>query len=117
MDAGNNLADLRVEVTQYGADCPDRTVELEVFNDGAVAVDSTTVRVYAGDPAAGGEVLLDAVPVGTVPAGGSLGGIDLSVPLPTRSLTLFFVVDPDGAVDECDDSNNSVTRPAACILI
>lgn len=116
VEPGEAIADLRVTVALLDGDCPDRTLRVQVFNDGAVDVESATVRVYAGNPAAGGEVLGDDLAVGPIPAGGATGSLDIDVRLDNRSATVFVVIDPDGEINECDAANNASSVAVECAV-
>jgi hypothetical protein len=66
------------------------------------------VRYYAGDPAAGGTVLHDELFAGPIAAGASESrAVKLSRFPPNQDILIHVVVDPLGAIEECNVANNA----------
>ena len=106
VDPGDALADLSVSVDS--AECMG-DVQVTVTNNGAEDANDVVVRVYAGDPSAGGEVLGEAS-VETVTAGGSTT-VTVDVGVLVRTVVIWVIADPDDVVEECNDANNVVQGP------
>jgi len=105
VDAPPPLPDLRVVLDNPSKDCPP-PVSGKVFNDTAVAATGVVVRIYAGDPSTGANAIGD-VKIGTVEAGESVDFEQTLEGFPTRSpIRLYGEVDPDGVIEECNESNN-----------
>jgi subtilase family serine protease len=68
------------------------------------------VRVYAGEPPAGGMLLGEATIVSV--AAGESASVTVSVAGLTRDVTIWAVADPDDTIEECNDANNVVEGPA-----
>ena len=107
VDPGEELPDVAIAID--ATDCSGE-VEVTVTNDGSSEVSDVVVRVYAGDPSAGGELLGEGTVAGPIAPGDSdsvvvdVGGITLNV-------TLWGVADPLDAIVECNDANNIVQGP------
>ena len=107
MDAGEALADLVLVVD--AATCAG-DVDVTVTNSGSEDANNVVVRVFGGDPSAGGMALGEAT-IGSLPAGMSLMlGIDIGAR--TRDVTIWAVADPNDQIEECNDANNVVQGPA-----
>jgi hypothetical protein len=107
VDAGEELPDVSIAID---ADDCDGEVEVTVTNDGSSNVSDVVVRVYAGDPSAGGELLGE----GTVPgpiAPGESDSVIVDVGSIVLNVTLWGVADPLDAIVECNDANNIVEGP------
>ena len=63
------------------------------------------VRIYAGDPSQGGQVIGETTIPGPIDPGAS---VDVTVSLDqlTRKVTLYGIADPLNAIKECNDANN-----------
>ncbi len=107
VNAGDALADLLAKVDS--ASCSG-DVAVTVTNQGADAANHVVVRVYAGDPTAGGEVLGETT-IDTLAAGASTS-VSIDVGSITRDVTIWAIADPDDSVEECNDANNVVQGPA-----
>ncbi|HVU02484.1 MAG TPA: CARDB domain-containing protein [Polyangiaceae bacterium] len=105
--AGAAVADLVVSFDGTTA-CTNPKVTLTVKNAGSLPVSNVLVRVYAGDPNGGGKPLGEGTIAGPI-AAGATAQVTVSFPSLTRSVTLWAVVDPNDAIEECDNGNN-VTR-------
>ncbi|HEV8551614.1 MAG TPA: CARDB domain-containing protein, partial [Polyangiaceae bacterium] len=106
VDAGEALADLlaTVDFAKCSGD-----VKVTVTNNGTDDATDVVVRVYAGDPSAGGKVLGEKT-VDSIAAGDS-AAVSFDVGTQTRDVTLWVVADPDDAVKECNDANNIAPGP------
>jgi hypothetical protein len=95
----------------------DVTIRVRVSNLRAMGARNVRVRFYDGDPDAGG------TPIGTVQAtpdtivGGGFGTASLSWRVPTdgRTHVLYARVDPDNAIAETNESNNTASYPIAVL--
>jgi hypothetical protein len=95
----------------------DVTIRVRVSNLRAMGARNVRVRFYDGAPDAGG------TPIGTVQAtpdtivGGGFGTASLSWRVPTDGLThvLYARVDPDNAIAETNESNNTASYPIAVL--
>jgi hypothetical protein len=104
--AGALVADLEVELAPHEGTCPTITFPATVRNSGGVPASNVVVRYYAGDPAAGGTVLHEETIAGPIPPGGS-ATVRPAISIPAREIEIFVVVDPDDAIPECNDGNNT----------
>ncbi|MEN3002531.1 MAG: CARDB domain-containing protein [Armatimonadota bacterium] len=92
-------------------------IRARVSNLRALGARNVQVRFYDGDPDAGG------TPIGTVRAtpdpivGGSFGTAELNWTVPTdgRSHVLYARVDPDNAIAETNETNNTASYPIAVL--
>jgi len=107
VDPGTLRADLTIEILSVTLDCPDAKVETKVRNTGTAPATGVVVRYYAGDPAQGGVKLRDETLADPIAAGGE-ATFTVTVPsLPDRgAFKIFATVDPDRAIDECNEANN-----------
>jgi len=110
---GQRLPDLELELGEAtcGGD-----VSVTVTNVGSQAAAPVPVRLYAGDPSAGGEPL-DEVDTDVVLAPGESVEVTFELGRLTRNLTLWAVADPANAVYECNDANNSDSLPLPCGIV
>jgi hypothetical protein len=106
VDPGEALADL-VAVIDSAMCAGD--VHVTVTNNGADDASNVVVRIYAGDPSAGGEVLGEAT-IDSIPAGES-AMVTVDIGAQQRTVTLWVIVDPDDMIEECNDANNVVQGP------
>jgi hypothetical protein len=107
VDPGEALADLAVVVDS--ANCSG-DVSVTVTNTGADDATGVVIRIYAGDPSAGGQVLGEAT-IDSLPADDSIS-IQIDVGSQNRNVTIWAVADPDDAIAECNDANNAVEGPS-----
>ncbi|MFK7987057.1 MAG: CARDB domain-containing protein [Sandaracinaceae bacterium] len=101
------VADLVIELGAVGGDCPMKTFETTVRNEGSVEVRDVVVRYYAGDPSAGGSQIHEETVAGPIAPGGSETFTATVASFPGREVIVFAVVDPDDAIVECNDGNNT----------
>jgi hypothetical protein len=106
VDPGDALPDLAVVVDS--ADCAGDVV-VTLSNNGSEDATNVVVRVYAGDPSTGGEVLGETT-VPALPAGESVG-VMIDVGALERTVTIWVIADPDDVITECNDANNVVKGP------
>jgi hypothetical protein len=107
------VPELRVSAASRGSTCPVRTLSVQVFNDSPQPVPSVDVGFYAGNPAAGAK-LLKTVSVTQVPASGAAAPVLVPVDVGSLDVTVYVVVDPENALVECDDGNNSALTDVLC---
>ncbi|MEM9860929.1 MAG: hypothetical protein AAF938_04885 [Myxococcota bacterium] len=115
---GEQLADLRLTLEDTAGDCPNPTIAGEVTNDGSLPAENVVVRIFAGDPAAGGMQIADVVIEGPIAPGESESFTATLDEFPeNRTIRVFGVVDPDGAIEECNDANNTAgpTAERQCV--
>ena len=105
--AGEELPDLAITVDS-GACTGD--VGVTVSNTGSEEVSDVVVRIYAGDPSSGGEVLGEITIDGPIAPGDSESAT-VDIGGQNRNLTLWGVADPDDSVEECNDANNIAPGP------
>jgi hypothetical protein len=104
--------ELTLTVSALNNGCPKRSVRLSVTNGGQAVVASTSVRLFAGNPSAGG-VMLSSHAIGPIAAGAS-ATLDVEVDVGARDVTVHGVVDAERKIMECDDGNNAATLDVAC---
>ncbi|WP_437955085.1 CARDB domain-containing protein [Sorangium sp. So ce119] len=110
LDAGSALPDLQIEIGRVtDAKCQMQQVDVPttILNAGSAPASDVRVRYYAGDPGQGGTALHEEVVPGPIAPGES---VDLTPTIDefpwNLSILIYGVVDPDGAIDECNDGNN-----------
>jgi hypothetical protein len=104
--------ELTVEITELDTMCPTRRLRLRVENTGAARVENVPVELYAGQPSAGGALLL-AKRVGPIDPNDD-ASTDVEIDSQSRNFTLYAVVNPDSTVRECDESNNTDNIEIMC---
>jgi hypothetical protein len=109
VEAGEKLADLRLEIDK-AANCSMPKVDFTVYNDGAADAEDVVVRIYAGDPSQGGQVLGEITLPDPIAAGESESGT-VTLDELTRNVTLYGIADPLDTVPECNDANNRTKGP------
>jgi len=114
VDAGEELADLRVSIES--ATCAPARVRVTLTNDGTLPAEDVLVRVYAGDPSQGGQVLAEETVPGPLEPGQSES---FTIPFDAlnRDVTLHVVADPLEAVSECNDANNVDSSGLRCAVV
>jgi hypothetical protein len=116
VEPGEALPDLRL-VMGTASGCAAPKVKVTVENDGAAPATDVVVRIYAGDPAQGGQVLAETNIPGPIVPGGSVV-ITLTLEELQRKVTLYGVADPLDAIKECNDANNLDKGPELdCAII
>ncbi len=114
---GAALADLRLEIGAESGPCTAKQVSVTVHNDGAVGASNVVVRLYAGDPSSGGQVLGETVLAGPIAPGASATGVVTAGDL-LRNVRVYGVADPLDAVEECNNANNVDEGPMLnCLVI
>ncbi|XXX73192.1 CARDB domain-containing protein [Sorangium sp. So ce134] len=110
VDGGDALPDLQIEIGRVtDAKCNLQQVDVPttVINAGSAPASDVRVRYYAGDPGQGGTVLHEEVVPGPIEPGGS---VELTATIDkfpwNLSILIYGAVDPDGAINECNDGNN-----------
>ncbi|MBX7197350.1 MAG: hypothetical protein K1X94_35190 [Sandaracinaceae bacterium] len=107
VDPGSLAPDLAISVGGVTGTCPAQIFAVTVQNVGSAPATDPVVRLYAGDPSAGGLPIAEQVVSGTLAPGASTM-ISITVdPFPTDAeIRVYGVVDPDDAIPECADANN-----------
>jgi hypothetical protein len=108
-----SVPELRVSAASSGNSCPVRTLNVQVFNDSPQPVPSVDVGFYAGNPAAGAK-LLKTVSVTQVPASGAAPIVSVPLNVGSLDVTVYVVVDPENALLECNDGNNTALTDVFC---
>ncbi|XXT15909.1 FG-GAP-like repeat-containing protein [Sorangium sp. So ce429] len=110
LNAGSALPDLQIEVGRVtDAKCAAQQVDVPttITNAGSAPASNVRVRYYAGDPGQGGTALHDEVIAGPIAPGESVDLVATIDEFPWNlSILIYGMVDPDGAIDECNDGNN-----------
>jgi hypothetical protein len=108
VDAGEPLPDLTIELGAINpATCMQPQVPTTVRNIGSAPASNYVVRYYAGDPQAGGNVLHEVLRPGPLaPLGEDTFTEAISSFPQNLEILIYGVVDPDNAVEECNDANN-----------
>jgi len=109
VEASDELADLRLTIDE-ATDCEPPQVTGTLYNDGSLAARDILVRIYAGDPSQGGQVLGEITVAGPLEPGAS-EEFTLELENLYRNVTLYGVADPTNTVMECNDANNVVEGP------
>ena len=113
--AASAMPELRVEIESIGLQCPERSLRVRVVNEGDTAVGSVDVKLYAGNPSAGGSVL-ETLLFESLAAHGELTR-EVAVDLGNRLVNVHAVVDPDRRIAECDDGNNVAQLSVDCQIV
>jgi hypothetical protein len=92
---------------------PGETVLLRasIVNSGDWSIENPTISFFDGDPSAGGVLIDTYTHAGFITAGERIE-VDVEWPVPavvSAPKTIFAVVDPDGLIDERDETNNQAT--------
>jgi hypothetical protein len=108
VDAGMQRPDLRVTLGAVNAgSCPTPKVDVTVLNEGSASASDVVVRFYAGDPNQGGMPFHQAIVPGPIDPGMSATFTASLMNFPQNlSILVYAIVDPDNAIDECNDGNN-----------
>src|SRR5690606_36335664 len=100
VSAGERLADLALELGTVKDMCTaNTTVAAKVTNSGSLAAKDVLVRVFAGNPSAGGQAIGEATITETIAPGQSVT-IDVPVGNANRNITLWGIADPLDAIKE-----------------
>ncbi len=109
-----DLADLAIGIDnlELSSDTPLEgdpvEIRVTVRNQGRATATAPTVELWADDPDAGGSLIESRV-LGDVPAAGNRTA-SFTWPAAAGRTDLVVVLDPQGAVDELDESNNRLAR-------
>jgi hypothetical protein len=108
VDPGMQRPDLRVVVGAVnGGACPTPKVDVTVLNEGSAPASDVVVRFYAGDPNQGGAQFHEEIVPGPIDPGASVMFTATLMNFPQNlSILVYAIVDPDNAIDECNDGNN-----------
>ncbi|MFQ5821346.1 MAG: CARDB domain-containing protein [Candidatus Heimdallarchaeota archaeon] len=116
------LADLSLLEADITAESGSIMINATVKNLGTAGATGVVVHLYDRDPAIGG-ILLDSQLISHIAAGGN-GTAYLTLYEPPQTGSLYFVVDPENAINESDETNNKVetsletieSRPSPSVL-
>jgi hypothetical protein len=116
--AGEQLADLKLELGAVTNMCTASSkVAAKVTNEGSLDAMNVLVRVFAGDPSAGGLAVGEATIAGPIAPGQSVS-LDVPVENVNRNITLWGIADPLDAIKECNNANNQDEGPRVmCSII
>jgi hypothetical protein len=107
VEPGEALPDLALELGPPDPVCPSPVARGTVSNVGALAASNIVVRIYAGDPDAGGRPLAEVTIPGPLEPGQSEDfEVELTGFPPNQHIRLYAVADPDDAIAECNNANN-----------
>jgi hypothetical protein len=81
-----------------------------VTNNGSLEAKDVLVRVFAGNPSAGGQAIGENTISETIAPGQSVT-IDVPVQNASRNITLWGIADPLDAITECNNANNEDEGP------
>jgi hypothetical protein len=107
VDPGSLAPDLAITLRGVSGTCPAQVFAVTVENVGSAPATDPLVRLYAGDPSAGGTPIFEQTVSGVLAPGASTM-LSITVdPFPLDAeITVWGVVDPDDTIDECADANN-----------
>jgi len=105
VDGGAQQADLTLSILSTSGPCAAKTIAVRVDNQGSVAASDVLVRLYAGDPSAGGQPIGEVTIPGPIPPGTSMN-TQVNVGALDRTITVWGVADPLGSIEECNNVNN-----------
>ena len=100
------LADLSLLEADITVESGSIKINATVKNFGTAGATGVVVHLYDRDPATGG-ILLDSQLISHIAAGGN-GTAYLTLYEPPQTGSLYFVVDPENAINESDETNNKV---------
>jgi hypothetical protein len=108
VDPGMQRPDLRVVLGAANAGaCPTPKLDVTVLNEGSAPASDVVVRFYAGDPNQGGAQFHQEIVPGPIDPGASVMFTASLMNFPQNlSILVYAIVDPDNAIDECNDGNN-----------
>lgn len=109
VEGGEALADLRL-VIDSATGCSAPRVTVTVTNDGAAPVENVLVRIYAGDPSAGGQAIGETTIAGPFEPGES-ATVTIRLSTLNRTVTIWGIADPLNTIEECNDANNRARGP------
>ena len=100
------LADLSLSEADITIGVGSITINAIIKNIGAAGATGIIVNLYDGDPATDG-ILLNNQTILHIAAGGN-GTASFRIYTPLKTEYLYFVVDPENAITESDETNNEV---------
>lgn len=109
VEAGAALADLIVSVDK-AVGCSPPVATVAVANLGSAEAANIVVRIYAGDPSRGGQIIGEMTLPGPL-APGERVSFQMELETLYRNVTLYASVDPLNSVAECNDANNIAPGP------
>ncbi len=109
IEPGEALPDLRL-VFGTATGCAAPKAKITVYNDGAAPAENVLVRIYAGDPSQGGQVIGETTIPGPIAPGESVA-VTVTLEELRRKVTLYGLADPLDVIHECNDANNLAKGP------
>jgi hypothetical protein len=107
VDPGSLAPDLAITLGAVSGACPAQVFAVTVENVGSAPAVDPVVRLYAGDPSAGGAAIHEQTIAGSLAPGASMTIAMTVDPFPTDAeIVVFGVIDPDDVIAECADGNN-----------
>jgi hypothetical protein len=118
VSAGEQLADLALELGTVKNMCsPSTSITAKLSNTGSLAAKDVLVRVFAGDPSAGGQAIGE-ITVGDEIAPGQNVSVEVPVQNADRNITIWGIADPLDSIKECNNANNLDEGPrVTCSVI
>jgi len=100
--------DLRIDILEtLPATCPEAILNTTISNVGQQTAHDVVIRFYAGDPRRGGSRLDQVTVEGPIEPGQSVPINFRTERFPGgRLLTVYAIVDPDNAIEECREDDN-----------
>ena len=107
VEPGEALPDLELTLGTPEQICPFPIAHGTVTNVGALAASDILVRIYAGNPEAGGWVMEELTIVGPLDPGKSEDfAVELTGFPSNTHIRLYATADPEDAIEECNNANN-----------
>ncbi len=107
VEPGEALPDLALELGTPEDICPVPIAHGTISNVGALAASDILIRIYAGNPEAGGQALGQLVVPGPLEPGQSQDfSLELTAFPSNQRIRLYAIADPDDAIAECNNANN-----------
>jgi hypothetical protein len=106
VDAGQVMADLKIKLGTFKKECPNPTIDIELFNEGTVKATNIPIAFYAGEPSKGGEIIYTHT-VDSLNGGESIKqSVTLTGFPQSRTIRVYALVDPNDTIAECNNANN-----------
>jgi len=109
VEEGAEVADLTVEVDSAKG-CSAAVATVTVHNEGSDDASDVVVRIYAGNPSQGGQVIGETTIDGPIAPGDS-ETVTVDLDAVTRDIQVWAVVNPLKAIPECNYGNNTDQGP------
>jgi hypothetical protein len=109
VEPGEKVADLTVDVDSV-AGCSPPEAKITVHNEGSAEASDVVVRIYAGDPSQGGQLIGETTIDGPI-APGDDETVTVELDRVTRNIQVWAVVNPLKSIPECNYGNNTDEGP------